>query len=44
MVVESQLGLISTPWVGAILVAGALGLTVLSGVLDRRTETRVATA
>lgn len=44
IVVESQLGLISTPWVGAILVAGALGLTVLSGVLDRRTETRVATA
>ena len=44
VVVESQLGLIATPWVGAILVGGALVLTVLSGVLDRRTETRVATA
>jgi len=44
LVVESQLGLIATPWVGAILVGGALVLTVLSGVLDRRTEARVATA
>lgn len=42
--VESQLGLIATPWVGAILVVGALGLTVLSGALDRRAETRVAVA
>ncbi len=44
LVVESQLGLIATPWVGAILVGGALVLTVLSGALDRRSETRIATA
>ncbi|ASV84719.1 sugar (and other) transporter family protein [Ochrobactrum quorumnocens] len=44
LVVESQLGLIATPWVGAILVGGALVLTILSGVLDRRCEPRIATA
>ncbi len=36
MVVESPLGLGATPWVGAILVVGALLLTIWSGALDRR--------
>ncbi|MDE3814783.1 MFS transporter [Sinorhizobium meliloti] len=35
-VVDSPLGLAATPWVGAILVSGALLLTLWSGVLDRR--------
>ncbi|RVJ05958.1 MFS transporter [Sinorhizobium medicae] len=37
-VVGSPLGLASTPWVGAILVSGALLLTLWSGLLDRRGE------
>lgn len=37
VVVESPMGLGATPWVGAILVAIALLLTIWSGVLDRRT-------
>ncbi|MGO7508245.1 hypothetical protein ACC686_36165, partial [Rhizobium johnstonii] len=36
LVVESPLGLASTPWIGAILVAVALLLTIWSGALDRR--------
>ncbi len=36
LVVESPLGLVVTPWVGAILVAVALLLTIWSGALDRR--------
>jgi len=36
LVVESPLGLGSTPWVGAILVVLALLLTIWSGYLDRR--------
>lgn len=36
LVVESPFGLAATPLFGAVLVAVALGLTVLSGVLDRR--------
>ncbi|KRB55045.1 MFS sugar transporter [Rhizobium sp. Root708] len=36
LVVESPLGLGATPWVGAILVVGALLLTIWSGALDRR--------
>jgi DHA1 family inner membrane transport protein len=35
LVVE-HLGLMHTPWLGAVVVMGALGLTVLSGRLDRR--------
>ncbi|MGE8209761.1 MAG: MFS transporter [Stenotrophomonas rhizophila] len=35
LVVE-HLGLMHTPWLGALVVLGALGLTVLSGRLDRR--------
>ena len=37
-VVSSPLGLGATPWVGAILVAVALVLTIWSGALDRRPE------
>ncbi len=36
VVVESPMGLGATPWVGAILVAVALLLTIWSGALDRR--------
>lgn len=38
LVVSSPLGLGATPWVGAILVAVALVLTIWSGALDRRPE------
>lgn len=34
--VVDHLGLMHTPWLGALVVLGALGLTVLSGHLDRR--------
>ncbi|AOX99601.1 MFS transporter [Jeongeupia sp. USM3] len=36
LIVE-HLGLMHTPWIGALIVLGAFGLTVLSGRLDRRT-------
>jgi DHA1 family inner membrane transport protein len=39
-VVSSSLGLGATPWVGAIFVAGGLVLSLISGGLDRRQETR----
>lgn len=39
-IVASPLGLGTTPLVGAILVAGAAGLTLWSGALDRRREAR----
>ncbi len=42
LVVESRLGLQATPWVGAILVAGALLLTLRSAALDRREARPVA--
>jgi multidrug resistance protein len=35
LVVASPVGLTGTPWIGAILVAGALLLTIWSGSLDR---------
>jgi DHA1 family inner membrane transport protein len=35
LVVDSPIGLTGTPWIGAILVAGALLLTLWSGSLDR---------
>jgi len=38
LVVSSPLGLGATPWVGAILVAVALVLTIWSGALDRHPE------
>lgn len=34
--VVDHLGLMHTPWLGALVVLGALGLTMLSGRLDRR--------
>ena len=40
IVVASRLGLGATPWVGALLVLGALGLTLWSHALDRRIERR----
>jgi len=42
LVVESRLGLQATPWVGAILVVGALLLTLRSAALDRREARPVA--
>ena len=38
LVVSSPLGLGATPWIGAILVAVALVLTIWSGALDRHPE------
>ncbi|WP_432720793.1 MFS transporter [Jeongeupia wiesaeckerbachi] len=35
--IVQHLGLMHTPWIGALIVLGAFGLTVLSGRLDRRT-------
>ncbi|AEK63064.1 MFS transporter [Collimonas fungivorans] len=34
--IVSHLGLMATPWIGAVVVLGALGLTSLAGRLDRR--------
>jgi predicted MFS family arabinose efflux permease len=34
--IVSHLGLMATPWIGALVVLGALGLTTLAGWLDRR--------
>lgn len=34
--IVTHLGLMHTPWIGAMVVLGALGLTQWSGVLDRR--------
>ncbi|GAC1524093.1 MAG: MFS transporter [Collimonas sp.] len=34
--IVSHLGLMATPWIGAIVVLAALGLTTLAGRLDRR--------
>ena len=41
LIVE-QSGLMTTPWVGAIVVLGALALTRLSGALDKRDSGQVA--
>ncbi len=35
-VIVARLGLMATPWIGALVVLGALALTTLAGVLDRR--------
>jgi predicted MFS family arabinose efflux permease len=35
LIVE-RLGLMATPWIGALVVGGALALTTLAGILDRR--------
>jgi MFS transporter, DHA1 family, inner membrane transport protein len=34
--IVAHLGLMATPWIGALVVIGALGLTTLAGRLDRR--------
>ncbi len=34
--IVSHLGLMATPWIGALVVLGALGLTTLAGRLDRQ--------
>ena len=34
--IVSHLGLMATPWIGALVVLGALGLTTLAGRLDRK--------
>jgi DHA1 family inner membrane transport protein len=34
--IVAHLGLMATPWIGALVVAGAFGLTCLAGRLDRR--------
>ncbi|UOD30272.1 MFS transporter [Massilia violaceinigra] len=34
--IVAHMGLMATPWIGAIVVVGALGLTTLAGWLDRR--------
>ncbi|WP_409528140.1 MFS transporter, partial [Rhizobium sp.] len=44
LVVESPMGLAATPWVGAILVAVALILTLWSSALDRRAALSLKTA
>ncbi|MBC7857907.1 MAG: MFS transporter [Burkholderiaceae bacterium] len=36
--IVAHLGLMATPWIGALVVIGALGLTTLAGWLDRREE------
>jgi len=41
IIVASPLGLGATPWVGALLVVGALGLTLWSKALDRRASVEV---
>jgi len=34
--IVAHIGLMATPWIGAIVVTGALALTTLAGILDRR--------
>ena len=34
--IVTHIGLMATPWIGALVVVGALGLTTLAGWLDRR--------
>ena len=40
--IVAQLGLMATPWIGALVVVGAFGLTTLAGKLDRRDAARAA--
>lgn len=44
LVVDSPLGLVATPWVGAILVGAAVLLTIWSGALDSRANRPLAQA
>jgi predicted MFS family arabinose efflux permease len=34
--IVARLGLMATPWIGALVVLGALALTTLAGWLDKR--------
>lgn len=38
--IVDRVGLMATPWIGALVVLGALALTTLAGRLDRRDEAR----
>lgn len=42
--VVNHLGLMHTPWIGAVVVLCALALTWISGSIDRRDQIRVATS
>jgi predicted MFS family arabinose efflux permease len=42
--IVTKLGLMATPWIGALVVLGALGLTTLAGRLDRRDSGMAAAA
>jgi predicted MFS family arabinose efflux permease len=42
--IVAELGLMATPWIGALVVLGALALTTLAGRLDRRDGMRSAEA
>ena len=42
--IVAQLGLMATPWIGALVVVGAFVLTTLAGKLDRRDAARAARA
>ena len=39
-IIVDRIGLMATPWIGALVVLGALGLTTLAGRLDRRDAAR----
>ncbi|MGZ5202329.1 MAG: MFS transporter [Telluria sp.] len=41
-IIVTRLGLMATPWIGALVVGGALALTTLAGALDRREARAVA--
>jgi predicted MFS family arabinose efflux permease len=43
-IIVDRLGLMSTPWIGALVVLGALALTTLAGRLDRRDAARAMAA
>jgi predicted MFS family arabinose efflux permease len=39
-IIVARLGLMATPWIGALVVGGAFALTTLAGRLDRRDAAR----
>lgn len=42
--IVSEMGLMHTPWIGAVIVLIALALTRMSGRLDKRTEVHLSEA
>jgi predicted MFS family arabinose efflux permease len=42
--IVARLGLLATPWIGALVVLGALALTTLAGRLDRAGNSEESTA